>query len=177
MPLVSLADKMEYVVVVRDEPEIGNLQHLRGKKACSSPIPNMDALALLDQYESNWSQPEIVATVGLARIFEMLTTAVCDAAVLPRRTYGSLVTAPGNSPTRILFTSQVMPHLAFSAGPRLGERRQMQIRDALLGNSSILPMTNLNRLYGLDVGAMTRLEADPDAYSGYAYLLEDFWGF
>ena len=177
LPLVSLADKMEYVVVVRDEPGIKSLQDLRGKTACSAPIPNMDALALLDQYESSWSQPKILATVGFAKSFEMLSGDECDAAVLPLRTYLALVAAPGQSPTRLLFTSQVMPHLAFSASPRLGERRRTQIRDALLGNASIGPMVNLNRHYGLDGTVMTRVVADPDAYSGYAYLLEEFWGF
>ena len=107
----------------------------------------------------------------------MLSGALCDAAVLPRRTYQSLVAAPGWPSTRVLFTSQVMPHLAFSASPRLGERRRIQIRDALLDDASVAPMANLNRLYGLDAAVMTRLEADPDAYSGYAYLLEEFWGF
>ena len=107
----------------------------------------------------------------------MLSGAVCDAAVLPRRTYRSLQAVPGRPPTRILFTSQEMPHLAFSASPRLGERRRMQIRDALLDDASISPMADFNRLYGLDTDSMTRLEADPEAYSGYAYLLEEFWGF
>lgn len=57
-PLISLAQSMSYVVVSRSSG-LSDLMDLRGKVSCGSAIPNLDALTLLDQYDSNWTQPLI----------------------------------------------------------------------------------------------------------------------
>lgn len=173
-PLVSLSDEMVYVVVVQGEGGFTSVRDLKGMSACGSAIPNLDTLTFLDQYDSPWTQPLITVVQGFDRKYDRLLKGDCHAAILPRRVYNQLAEDGHN--TRILFESQRLPHLGLSVSPRVGRALQESIRHGLLLPAAIPAFRGLNNLYALNPESGP-VAVDPDNYRGFAYLVDDFWGF
>ena len=175
-PIVSLADAMRFVVVVAENGGLGNLIDLRGKPACSASIPNLDALTLLDQYDSNWTQPVIKPIQGFDNMLEALKAGECDATVVPKRVFERYNNEqPGVF--KIIFETFDLPHYGFSVSPRISVRIRNRIQNALLSSDADEVISGIYQQFGLDQNTEQLLEIEIDDYRGFAYLLSDFWGF
>lgn len=174
-PLMSMSDSMTYVVVVREEDGYESVFDLKGKTACSSSIPDLDALTLLDQYDSSWSQPVIQVKQGFKNKYTDILTGKCDSVVLVKRIYEKLSKNEYPRRTKILFESQQLPHYGFSASPRVSVEMREKIKEALISQNGDIAFSNLSQLFGLLPA--DRVPANEDDYRGYSYLLDDFWGF
>jgi ABC-type phosphate/phosphonate transport system substrate-binding protein len=176
-PLISLAETMSYVVVVSRSSGLSDLTDLRGKSSCGSAIPNLDALTLLDQYDSNWTQPSIKVVQGFDQTFSFMLSGDCDAAVIPRRVFLRYINAPGANTLEVLFTTFELPHYGLSVSARVNNRMQSKITEALLSTSANSAIKGLFDQFGLEIGQDNSVAANADVYRGYSYLLDDFWGF
>jgi ABC-type phosphate/phosphonate transport system substrate-binding protein len=174
-PMVGIAWIMTYVVVHRAS-EQQTLMDLKGKSVCSSALPNLDALTLMDQYDSIWSQPLIKATQGYENMLARLEARECDAAIVPRRVFDRHARNFPESKHAVLFESSELPHLGFSSGPAIDREMQKKIGLALISDRSSATLSGLKNKYALEFSDKPVLAA-PEMYSGYAYLLSDFWGF
>ncbi len=174
-PIAGIAQVMTYVIVHRSSEPL-TLVGLKGKTVCSSALPNLDALTLVDQYDSIWSQPSIKATQGYDNMLTKLQSQECDAAIVPRRVlerYKKKFPAIAYS---VLFESSELPHLGFSSGPAISREMQKKIGLALISERSSGALSRLQNKYALEFSDKPIL-AQAEMYSGYAYLLVDFWGF
>ena len=173
-PLARLAEDLVYVVIASAEDElVSSLGDLKGKTVCSGAIPNLDALILLDQYDSPWAQPRIKAVQGFKQIFDQLAAGKCAAAVLPENIYRDL-TLVSHASIRVLFRSKRFPHFAFSASPRMPGSLQQSIKAALTSVHAASALSALRQHYRSRSGL---LPAEQDEFRGLGYMLEDFWGY
>ena len=174
--LAMLARNLGYVVIASEPGHIDNLSDLRAGSVCSAPPPDLDALTLLDQYDSDWSLPKIVAAGGYVALYNGLSTGDCDASVLPGRVYRQLAGESGAAATKVLFRSRELPHYGLSSGPRVSARNRERIRQTLDSTTGRTALTGLLNYFGLTSSDLS-IEIDSDVYQGYDYLLDDFWGF
>ena len=174
-PIAGIAQSMAYVVVQLTSAST-SLMNLKGRPVCSSALPNLDALTLMDQYGSIWSQPSIKVTTGFENTFSRLESGECDAAIVPRRVFDRYVRNSPEGKHTVLFESPELPHLGFSSSPRLDQKVQQEIGLALISIRSSVALSGLQNKYALEFSDKPVL-ADSEMYSGYAYLLADFWGF
>lgn len=174
-PIISLSRELSYVVVVPDNARIRTLQQLQGKAVCSSNIPNIDALTILDQFASIWSQPSIRGVKGKSNIFQQMIDSQCSAAILPEKLYAALSVSGIFPATRILFKSYALPHYALSVSPRVNTDLADVITEALLSEDADDAFFEINQEFGLQHSS--RIPVDGDIYRGYAYLLSEYWGF
>jgi len=176
--LVGLAENLIYVVVVVDDRSDQTLTDLQGKSACSAPVPNLDALTLMDQYESSWIQPDIVVVQGFEERFSGLLNGQCYAAVLPKRVYEKFANTTDPRNTRIVFESQELPHYGLSVSPRIDQKLYEKLRPALLSRAADPAFREISNLYAIgEYDGSRRVSGDKERYQGYAYLLTEFWGF
>jgi ABC-type phosphate/phosphonate transport system substrate-binding protein len=85
----------------------------------------------LSEFSNPARQPYIFLVKGWDASYQGLMQDKCEATVLPVK---NLAKYDGGETkkTRVLFTSQIMPNQALSAGPRVPTAMQVQIRQALL---------------------------------------------
>jgi ABC-type phosphate/phosphonate transport system substrate-binding protein len=173
-PLARLPENLVYVVIVdAADKSVSSPGDLKGQTVCSGAIPNLDALILLEQFNSPWARPRIKAVQGFKQIFDQLAAGRCAAAVLPENIYQDL-TQISPASTRVLFRSQSFPNFAFSASPRMPAALQQSVKAALISTNSSDALSALRQHYRSRSGL---LPADRDKYRGLGYMLEDFWGF
>ncbi len=175
-PIVGLSSSLTYVIVIIDDNQINSLADLEGKKACASALPNLDAIILMDQYSSGWSQPSLVVIRGMEPKLAALLQGQCDAAVLPKKAFETW-SDKKSSQIKILFESQISPHYGFTVGPGIPEKLVKTFTDALLSVDGDSPLDGLSDLFGLKVVGENRVVAREEDYQGYAYLLGEYWGF
>ena len=174
-PIVAIARSMSYVVVHLSSVSM-RMEDLKGKPVCSSALPNMEALTLTDQYDSISSQPLIKVTRGYKNMLYRLKSQECEAAIIPKRVFDRYLKNSPDSDFTVLFESSELPHLGFSAGSALSREMQKKIGFALVSERPSEVLSGLKNKYALALSDDPVL-ADAEMYSGYAYLLEDFWGF
>ena len=175
-PLLSLGQSLTYVVASPETLGIGDIFALRNRPVCAAIPPSLDALTVLDQFGSDLSAPRLVPSRGYVTALQLMSEGRCDAAVMPQAVYRQRAAAGQFGEMRILFQSIPLPHYGLSASPRVPREMQERIIGQLAGRPAPVSLAPLLGAFGLPAGNVL-VEADADAYSGYAYLLEDYWGF
>ena len=171
-PVVKLNGDLQYILYrTNRRPRIENIEELKGKPVCANAIPDLDALTILDQYASPWAQPDIVVKQGPQNIHQGLLSNDCRAAILSRSQFESLVDKRGIG---ILFESPSLSNFAVTVSPRLSQSQEQAVLNALLSPESVVLNRGLEALLGQPIEWVA---TDPDEFRGYAYLLDDYWGF
>ena len=176
-PLISLSHGLSYVLVVLESSSYQSLNQLKAKKVCSSGAPNIDAITLLDQYDSNWSQPVIKIVRGFDQMYEALVSNYCVATIMPTRAYIRIKNSQSIA-SRVIFQSHELPHFGLSASPRISPLMRNALQSEILSKNAEQAFAEIDRYFGLEQDQdREKIEADADLFKGYAYLLLDFWGF
>jgi ABC-type phosphate/phosphonate transport system substrate-binding protein len=131
-PLVKLPEAFQFAVIIKaGNTKIKELKNLAGRQVCAHAAPNLGTLTLLSEFSNPARQPYIFLVKGWDASYQGLMQDKCEATVLPVK---NLAKYDGGETkkTRVLFTSQIMPNQALSAGPRVPTAMQVQIRQALL---------------------------------------------
>ena len=176
-PLVSLSENLVYVVAVLARSKYQSLSGLRGEPVCSSSLPNLDTLTLLDQYATT-SQPVIKNVRGFDSRHAALLAGRCNAMVMPEKAYSRLSSENQNPAMRVIFKSYTLPHYSLSASPKIPKLIKEDIQSALTSSEALVAFSEIDRKFGLrSAEDRKKIVADPDLYRGFTYLLADFWGF
>ncbi len=174
--LAMLAPNLKFSVASEQSGEISTLLDLRGRAVCSSSVPDLDAITLLDQYDSTWTLPKIIPVGGHEALYNGLADGVCSAVILPQRVYRRLSARPGSDPVTVLFESHDLPHYGLSSSPSVSPDIMIRIRQGLDSARGRDAMAGLMDYFGLARTDLTT-QFDSEVYAGYAYLLDEFWGF
>lgn len=167
-PLVKLPEDFIFVVVVKaNEKSIKDIKQLAGRRICAHAPPNLGTLTLLNQFDNPVRQPIISTVKGWDKSYNNLIAGQCVATVLPIKNLEKL--DKGKNQARILYTSPAMPNQAISAGPRISQETQENIRQALLSDEGKAATAKLRSAYaGKNFVAASRKE-----YAGQSVYIKD----
>ncbi|HLP41524.1 MAG TPA: PhnD/SsuA/transferrin family substrate-binding protein, partial [Fibrobacteria bacterium] len=148
---------------------------LRARKVCCMTSPNLTGVVVLNQFNP-YSAPELFAPRGgLKGSFDAFEEGKCDAVALPSYFFTQL---PEEKTTgfRKLFTSDPMPNLALTAGPKVTKEKQKALSKALSDPKAQEELSGLlSKLAGSGKGVFIPTSAKE--YAGYEKLLEGVvWG-
>lgn len=171
-PLAKVPGKLQFYVVVREESKITELGQLGGRPICGLAPPNLATLTVQAEFPNVARQPSIVNAKGFKQAYQMMRAGVCQAAVLPKRTWTDLV--EGKPGVRTIFQSAGVPNQAFTASKRLSSADKHKLAQALLGPEANTRMALFMKEYTKGKGFEKTASAD---YVGYAGLLKNVFGF
>lgn len=171
-PLAALSGKLGFVVVARqDDSHVHALKDLVGKKVCGHAPPNLATLTLFDQFTNPSRQPRLVETKGFDGAYQGLLAGKCVGTVLPLEVHKKLEGATAR--TRVLYTSELYPNQALTAGPHVSAEVRQKIAKALLQAEGTLA----SRQIATSFGGSEFVTVTRDDYAGYDGLLKNTWGF
>jgi ABC-type phosphate/phosphonate transport system substrate-binding protein len=168
--LVKIPEHHEFVVIVRKDQNITNLQQMAGRTFCAHAPPNLGTLVLLSQFNNPSRQPAILNTKGWDTIYENVVSGKCAGGVLPAF---NLKTLDRAGATRVVFKTQTIPNQAFSAGPRVSTEEQTRIAQALVSPGGAAATAKLRNAYKVGSFAL----ANNQEYQGLAVYLKEEWGY
>lgn len=167
-PLVKLPEDFIFVVVVKaGNTAIQDMKKLAGRRICAHAPPNLGTLTMLNQFDNPSRQPLIVEVQRWDNSYKGLIAGKCVATVLPIKSKEKF--DKDKNLTRVVYTSQVLPNQAISAGPRIAPEIQARLKQALLSEDGKAATAKLRSAYaGKDFVAATREE-----YAGLGLYLKD----
>lgn len=161
-PLVKLPEAFQFAVITKaDNTKIKEMKNLAGRQVCAHAAPNLGTLTLLSEFSNPARLPYIFLVKGWDASYQGLMADKCEATVLPVKNLAKY-DAGETKRTRVLFTSEVMPNQAFSAGPRIPTAMQAQIRQALLAPEGKAAAAKLLEVYA----SKSLVPASKEEYAG-----------
>jgi len=171
IPLASLAGKLSFVIVARqDDSSVLRVKDLVGKPVCGLAPPNLATLTLFDRFPNPVRQPMLSETKGFDGAYKKLLAGTCVGTVLPVETHKKL---SGSKDTKVLHTSELYANQALTAGPRVTAETRQKIVQALLSEEG----KPGSRLIAASLGGSEFVAARSEDYAGYDDLLKNSWGF
>ena len=172
VPLAALTGKLGFVVIVRqDDTQTKKVSDLAGKRVCGHSPPNLATLTLYDRFPNPARQPRLIETQGFDAAYQGLLSGKCLGTVLPTEIHKKLDAAAAR--TRILYSSEMFPNQALTAGPRVPEAVRNRIKQALLSEAG----QATSRPVAAKFGASEFIAVSADDYKGHDNLLRNVWGF
>jgi ABC-type phosphate/phosphonate transport system substrate-binding protein len=172
--LQSIGQGLGFVVLTSNSGPKA-LKDLRFQKVCSLASPNLAALVLLSQFDA-FSSPSLVSPKGgIKGTFAAFEEGRCMATALPNW-FADRIPKEKMAKFRKLYTSQELPNLALTAGPRVPSNRRGEIVKILTDPETQKGLQPLLKNQGGKNGGVF-LPAKTAEYSGQERLLEGvIWG-
>jgi ABC-type phosphate/phosphonate transport system substrate-binding protein len=171
--LAKLPGAIVFVVAVREDDHIRNVEDLAGKKVCSFSSPNLLTLGFLDLFPSAARQPVMVKAETFKGALDCLRNGRGVAAVM-RDKFWEKRPAEQKQGLRLLYTSNTpYPHRAFSINKEVDAETRGKITSALLSDDGAKIAQNLLKRFRVDHFVLAR-DAE---YRGMGRLLKPVWGF
>lgn len=165
--LAKVPDTVSFSLVTSGNLLLFDASELIGKTVASAPSPSLAGVRLAQIFPNPLRQPTLVQANNFEQALEMLREGKVAAALVPT----PLVN--GDNSVNTVMTTKPVPHMAFSASPRISQAIRRKIREALLdANKNKQGKTMLEKLHYAQFQP-----ADNAMYRGYENLLDGVWGF
>ena len=165
--LAKLPDTVSFSIVTSEDNFILDVEELIGLRVATMPSPSLGSLRLEELFTNPMRIPHYVWETNTTIAIEELTAGNIDAAIIPTRlasTYDNL---------NVVMTTDPVPHMALSASPDIPADLVEKIRNALV-NAHLHP-DGKNLLASLKIDNFEA--ANNSTYDGYAYLLQEVFGY
>lgn len=165
--LAKVPDTVSFSLVTKGDLLLFGPNELVGKLVASAPSPSLAGVRMEQIFPNPLRQPTLVQADNFAQALDMLHQGKVIAALVPT----PLVN--GDSSVNTVMTTKPVPHMAFSASPRVSAKIKQEIRKALLNaDKDKAGMIMLSKIHD------ARFQpADNAMYKGYENLLEGVWDF
>jgi len=165
--LAKVPDTVSFSLVTSGNLLLFDASELIGKTVASAPSPSLAGVRMAQIYPNPLRQPTLVQADNFEDALVMLHQNKIKAALVPT----PLVN--GDSSVNTVMTTEPVPHMAFSASPRIDAKTKQVIRAALLNAAQDKQgQIMLRKMH------YARFQPANNAmYSGYAELLEGVWGY
>lgn len=165
--LAKVPDTVSFSLVTSSDLLLFDASELIGKTVMSAPSPSLAGVRMAEIYSNPLRQPQLVQADNFEQALDMLHQGKIKAALVPT----PLVN--GDTSVNTVMTTRPVPHMAFSASPRIDKNTKQAIRQALLNAyKDKQGQIMLQKMH------YTRFQpADNAMYTGYADLLEGVWGY
>ncbi len=165
--LAKVPDTVSFSLVTSGNLLLFDASELIGKTVASAPSPSLAGVRMAQIYPNPLRQPTLVQADNFEGALDMLHQNKIKAALVPT----PLVN--GDSSVNTVMTTEPVPHMAFSASPRVDAKTKESIRKALLNATNDKQgQVMLNKMH------YARFQPANNAmYNGYADLLEGVWGY
>lgn len=165
--LAKVPDTVSFSLVTSGNLLLFGANELIGKTIASAPSPSLAGVRLAQIYPNPLRQPKLVQVNNFEQALDMLHAGKITAALVPTPMIN------GDNSVNTVMTTKPVPHMAFSASPRISPAVRQKIREALLdANKNKQGEIMLHKLH------YTRFQpADNAMYRGYEDLLDGVWGY
>lgn len=165
--LAKVPDTVSFSLVTNGKLLLFDASELIGKTVMSAPSPSLAGVRMAEIYANPLRQPKLMQADNFEQALDMLHKGQIQAALVPT----PLVN--GDTSVNTVMTTQAVPHMAFSASPRVDAKTKQAIRQALLNaDKDQQGQVMLKKMH------YARFQAANNAmYAGYADLLEGVWGY
>lgn len=165
--LAKVPDTVSFSLVTNGKLLLFDASELIGKTVMSAPSPSLAGVRMAEIYANPLRQPKLMQADNFEQALDMLHKGQIQAALVPT----PLVN--GDTSVNTVMTTQPVPHMAFSASPRVDAKTKQAIRQALLNaDKDQQGQVMLKQMH------YARFQAANNAmYAGYADLLEGVWGY
>ncbi|MDH5649175.1 MAG: phosphate/phosphite/phosphonate ABC transporter substrate-binding protein [Gammaproteobacteria bacterium] len=160
------------VIVANGSVRYQTLKDLVGRSICTQAPPDLASIIVLNNFDNPSRQPRIVTSDDWGTIYENVQSKKCTAGVLPLAALDKLENSDHKS--KVIFLTDPLPHLAFSAGPRLSQSEKLKIAGALVASESNSATAKLRSAMLIDSGFVP---ASNNEYVGLAKYLENQLGY
>jgi len=172
VPLVKLPGNLTFVVVAKNSGM--KLQSLAGLSVCGLAPPNLATLTLYNQFPNPMRQPRVWEVKSFPIAYKLVQDGKCAAAVMRDKMFFKLRNT-AKTKEQVIWTSDSISNLGFSAGPRFSDTDKAKITQALMSPDAQKPLANFFNRFSKKNRKL--LKATAGDYAGLGSLLKDVWGF
>ncbi|TAM43385.1 MAG: hypothetical protein EPN55_13965 [Gammaproteobacteria bacterium] len=169
--LAKLPDTVSYSLVVGSDALVIDPTELVGKTVATTGAPSIGAARLNAMYPNPVRQPIIVDSGTAEEGLEMVIKNKTQAAIVPTPLVSQRMAQGGG--ISVVTTTEPLPHIAFSASPKLDDATREKIRNALVNAAN----TEDGRKMLKDVNFERFDPATEQIYAGQGSILKEYWGY
>lgn len=169
--LAKLPDTVSYSLVVNSGALVIDPVELVGKTVATTGAPSIGAARLNAMYPNPVRQPIIVDSGTAEEGLEMVIKNKVQAAIVPTPLVSQRMAQGGG--ISVVTTTEPLPHIAFSASPKLDDATREKIRNALVNAAN----TADGRQMLKDVNFERFDPATEQIYAGQGNILKEYWGY
>lgn len=165
--LAKVPDTVSFSLVTSGNLLLFDASELVGKTVASAPSPSLAGVRMAQIFPNPLRQPTLVPANNFEQALKLLREGKIEAALVPTPMVN------GDNSVNTVMTTKPVPHMAFSASPRVSPAIREKIRKALLdANKDKQGEIMLQKLH------YARFQPANNAmYRGYENLLDGVWGF
>ena len=165
--LAKVPDTVSYSLVTNEEELILDPEELIGRNVATMSSPGLGGIRLNELFPNPLRQPIIIETPNSLKAVEKVKNGEVAAAIIPTPLLNTL------EGLNTIVTTDPVPHVGFSVGPRVSKKARDAIKKALVSADK----TEKGKAM-LDAIKFPRfVEADEKIYAGSADLLDGVWGY
>lgn len=165
--LAKVPDTVSFSLVTSGNLLLFDASELIGKTLASAPSPSLAGVRLAQIFPNPLRQPVLVQASNFEQALEMLKQGKIAAALVPTPMVN------GDNSVNTVMTTKPVPHMAFSASPRISPTLRKKLREALINaNKDKQGKIMLQKMHYTGFQP-----ADNAMYQGYENLLDGVWGF
>lgn len=169
--LAKIPDTVSYSLIVGAGALVIDPIELIGKTVATPGAPSVGAARLNAMYPNPVRQPIIVDSGTAEEGIQMLIKNKVQAAMVPTPLVSQQMAQGGG--ISVVATTDPIPHIALSAGPRLNADVREKIRAALVA----APNTEDGKKMLKDINFERFDPANEKIYAGQGTLLKEYWGY
>lgn len=169
--LAKLPDTVSYSLIVGSDALVIDPAELIGKTIATTGAPSIGAARLNAMYPNPVRQPIIVDSGTAEEGLEMVLKNKALAAIVPTPLVSQRMAQGGG--ISVVTTTEPMPHIAFSASPKLDAGTREKIRNALVNATQ----TDDGRKMLKEVNFERFDPANEQIYTGQGSILKEYWGY
>lgn len=169
--LAKLPDTVSYSLIVGSGALVIDPVELVGKTVATTGAPSIGAARLNAMYPNPVRQPIIVDSGTAEEGLEMVIKNKTQAAIVPTPLVSQRMAQGGG--ISVVTTTEPLPHIAFSASPKLDDATREKIRNALVNATK----TEDGRKMLKDVNFERFDPATDQVYTGQGNILKEYWGY
>ncbi len=169
--LAKLPDTVSYSLIVNSGALIIDPVELIGRTVATTGAPSIGAARLNAMYPNPARQPIMVDSGTAEEGIQLLLKRKTQAAIVPTPLVSQQMAQGGG--VSVVVTTEPLPHIAFSASPKLDASVREKIRSALINAAN----TDAGRKMLKDVNFERFDPATEQMYNGQSNVLREYWGF
>jgi ABC-type phosphate/phosphonate transport system substrate-binding protein len=169
--LAKVPEGVSYSLIVSAEALVIDPIELVGKTVATPGAPSIGAARLNAMYPNPVRQPVIVDSGTAEAGIQMVVKNKTLAAIVPTPLVSQQMAQGGG--VSVVTTTELIPHIAFSASPKLDAATRDKIRNALVNAAN----TDAGRAMLKAVNFERFDPATEQIYSGQSNILKEYWGY
>jgi hypothetical protein len=169
--LAKIPDDVSYTLIVPDGNPVIDPMELVGKTIATLGPPSIGAARLGSMFPNPVRQPAIVEIASAEEGMRLVLNGKVAGAILPTPIVSQQMTRAGG--ISVVATTEPIPHIALSAGPKVPIPTQERIRSALLAAHRNADGRRMLAAIGFE-----RLDpATAEIYANHGTILREYWGY